>query len=309
VTAGETTDEKNLYRLIWLRAVASQMADAVYEDTRITLESDARLPVEGRPKALFKASGRVLTPEKGWRGVMEEDDWKEGKEGGSEEKAALPMVKEGDVFPCSAAVLEKKTRPPPRYTEASLVNRLESSEIGRPSTYAAIMGGIKRREYVRVEKKMLHATARGEEVVGMLSKAGFSFVSDGYTKAMEGDLDAIHEGGKTYEQVVAAADAVLDRELGLLPESSRAGRFGCSGGEPAGQCQCGGTVRETAKAWQCDAPTCQAIVWKESFGRNIARPRRWHCWKARPSSWTSWCPSLAAKYIQPMHGWRKARLS
>ena len=269
IEAGESPDEQRLYELIWKRAVASQMADAICEDIKIVLESDVRVPLGNQPPALFKATGRALTDDKGWRTLVDKDSCEEEPD----DTASLPRCKQGETYHGTSAALEKKTRPPPRYTEASLVKKLESMEIGRPSTYASIMANIKKKGYITVDGgRKLHATEDGKSVVACLVGARFSFVEFKYTREMEKELDAIHEKKTTYLSVVSDADKVLDGELKAIPAAYRRRPAGAGSGgaknwhsECVGECQCGGQIMESNKAYECGK--CKAIVWKETSGK------------------------------------------
>ena len=208
--AGETADEQALYRLIRLRTLASQLADAVY-DVR-TLRFAA--PLDGK-EAVFEARGRVLR-EPGWKVLIatdaatldERDDEGDGPEN------PVPMLSQGtSVCAASGKVLTKKTKPPTRFSEASLVRELENRGIGRPATFAAIVDTIMSRAYVRVEKRFLVPTPVGEQVVDLLSGA-FSFLDYTFTREMEDNLDAIAGGAASYKEVMEMAYAQLEKELG-----------------------------------------------------------------------------------------------
>jgi DNA topoisomerase-1 len=108
--------------------------------------------------------------------------------------------------------LIKKTKPPARYTEASLIRELENRGIGRPATYAAIVDTIMRREYVRTEKRRLAPTVLGEKAVELLSGA-FSFIDYDFTRDMESALDGIAEGKSAYRDVLGRAYERLQTEL------------------------------------------------------------------------------------------------
>ena len=130
-TAGETEGEQILYTLIRLRAIASQLEEALYNVRIVTLESD----VDGR-KARFEAKGRTVK-RAGWKALVAADQTEEEE---AEAENPVPKLETGQpVTAREAKVLEKKTKPPARYTEATLIKELERQGIGRPSTYAAIL--------------------------------------------------------------------------------------------------------------------------------------------------------------------------
>ena len=195
--AGETADEKALYRLIRVRALASQLADSVYAVRLLRLSAD----VDGK-QATFEAKGRTLQ-EQGWKVLLAADEaTKDDAE--DEPDNPVPALQSGaQVTALSGRVLTKKTKPPTRYTLASLVRELENRGIGRPSTFAAILDTIQTREYIKEEKRYLVPTPLGVQVVDALVNA-FSFVDYAFTKEMEA-LDDIASGKTKYQQVVATA--------------------------------------------------------------------------------------------------------
>ena len=196
--AGETADEKALYRLIRVRALASQLADSVYAVRLLRLSAD----VDGK-QATFEAKGRTLQ-EQGWKVLLAADEaTKDDAE--DEPDNPVPALQSGaQVTALSGRVLTKKTKPPTRYTLASLVRELENRGIGRPSTFAAILDTIQTREYIKEEKRYLVPTPLGVQVVDALVNA-FSFVDYAFTKEMEQALDDIASGKTKYQQVVATA--------------------------------------------------------------------------------------------------------
>jgi DNA topoisomerase-1 len=212
--AGEDGQQQALYRLIWQRAVASQLADAEWSVNTTRLEAK-----NGAETFTFKAEGRVLL-KPGWLGLTakdaaEEDDEKEGESCGR-----VPVLAVGAAVRAEdGRVLHKKTQPPGRYTQASLIKKLESLGIGRPSTYPSILKNVMARGYMEEEKRLLRPTELGCVVVDALA-ARFSFVEYAFTRDLEQQLDDIAEGKAEYLPVVSAADERLQREiaaLGALP--------------------------------------------------------------------------------------------
>ena len=206
--AGDTPDEQALYKLIRLRALASQLADAVY-DVRV-LRLDAEL--DGK-EAIFEARGRVLR-EPGWKTLTAADAATQDEEAeGDVPDNPVPMLDAGaSITAASGKLLTKKTKPPTRFSEASLVRELENRGIGRPATFAAIVDTILKREYARVEKRFLVPTPLGEQVVDLLTGA-FTFLDYEFTKGMEDSLDAIAGGKAAYREVMNKAHAQLVREV------------------------------------------------------------------------------------------------
>lgn len=216
-TAGNTVEERALYALIRLRAIASQLVEARYSERVVVLEAmNIELDTHYQNKTVtFVAKGRTLISQ-GWlkatQDPVELDDSVE-----QEPENPIPTLTEGETLQVtSGEVLAKKTRPPTRYTEATLVRQLERQGIGRPSTYAAILDNIITREYVDVDKKgFLLATAKGELLVDALVN-GFDFMNIGFTKEAEADLDRIAGGEARYQNVIGAFHEKLVQQLTVL---------------------------------------------------------------------------------------------
>lgn len=202
--AGDNENEQALYRLIRLRAIASQLEDALFAIRQVTLEGD----VNGKP-ARFEARGRTLiTP--GWKALVATDQTEEEE---TEPDNRVPKQQPGQTATArESTVLDKKTRPPSRYTEASLIKELERRGIGRPSTYAAILDNITSRNYLMLDKRFLVPELLGEEVIDALTER-FGFLDYDYTRKIEEDLDLIAEGKQSYLTVVSTAHAQLTREM------------------------------------------------------------------------------------------------
>ncbi|MGW9112537.1 type I DNA topoisomerase [Microbacterium sp. NPDC055683] len=182
-------DEQRMYDLIWKRTVASQMADAKFETTTVTIEADA----EGRAVE-FTASGTVYTF-KGFLEAYEEGrDEKRGDADAAKDQS-LPQVAEGDQLSLADAIAKgHETSPPPRYTEASLVKALEERGIGRPSTFASIIGVILDRGYVVKRGQALVPTWIAFSVIRLLEDHFTELVDYDFTAELEDDLDAIARG-------------------------------------------------------------------------------------------------------------------
>ena len=205
--AGTSADEKALYRLIRLRSLACQLEDAVYAVRTLQLGTD----VDGK-QALFEAKGRTLVSQ-GWKILTAEDSATEESDDSPELANPVPAMKPGTkATALSGNLLTKKTKPAPRFTEASLVRELEKRGIGRPSTYAAIIDTISSRKYVTTEKRFLVPTALGEKIVSGLC-GHFSFIEYDFTRTMEQSLDDIAEGKAEYRAVIASAHDQLFREV------------------------------------------------------------------------------------------------
>ena len=193
--AGELDrDEQRLYDLIWKRTMASQMSDAKYETTTVTLAVEA-----GGRRAEFTASGTVYT----FKGFLEAyEEGKDEKRGDADraDDQALPAVTVGDVLRLEE--VEPKghsTSPKPRYTEASLVKALEEKGIGRPSTFASIIDVILNRGYVTKRGQALIPSWLAFSVVRLLEEHFADLVDYDFTAALEDDLDAIARGEQRRE--------------------------------------------------------------------------------------------------------------
>lgn len=182
------SDYDRLYRLIWERAISSQMSDAKLLKTKITAEIEGH---EDLPE--FGATGsRLLFP--GWLAV---------DQGARGDDVELPECKAGEKLKLVHLASEEKfTEPPGRYTEAGLVKELEARGIGRPSTYASIMRTIEERGYVRKEGRTLFPTDTGEVVSDFLETHFAKYISDTFTAEMEDELDEISRGEREYEKTL-----------------------------------------------------------------------------------------------------------
>jgi DNA topoisomerase-1 len=186
-SAGHTPQEQKLYRLIWSRTVASQMADAKFLKTKIIAKSSNNEVPE------FSANGSIVTFD-GW---LKADPEARGEEN------VLPKVSAGDQLKLEdIASTGKETQPPPRYSEAGLVKELEKRGIGRPSTYAPTIKTIIDRGYVEKEQRSLKPTDTGEVVSEFLEKYFAGYISDDFTREMEDKLDLIAEGKEDYVKML-----------------------------------------------------------------------------------------------------------
>ena len=178
-----------LYELIWKRTIASQMESARIERTTVDLES-----ADG--KTGLRATGQVVQFP-GYLAVYEEGRDDEG----DEDSARLPAITEG----AAAKVIESRadqhfTEPPPRYSEASLVKKMEELGIGRPSTYASVLGVLRDREYVRMEKQRFIPEDKGRLVTAFLEQFFKRYVEYDFTAALEEQLDLVSDGKLDWKQ-------------------------------------------------------------------------------------------------------------
>jgi DNA topoisomerase-1 len=183
-------DEFRLYSLIWNRFVASQMAAAIFDVTRIDIEAG---PLG------FRATGSVLRSP-GWLAVYNEgkdEDRRQKEENDNEdgEERRLPALKEGQELRLLELLPKQHfTQPPPRFSEATLVKELEENGIGRPSTYTSILTTIMDRDYVQKQAKRFRPTELGLLVNDLMVASFGDIVEVGYTARMEEELDRIEEG-------------------------------------------------------------------------------------------------------------------
>ncbi len=231
-----------LYALIWKRAVASQMAHAVFDTVAVDILAGA----DGPQRHLLRANGSTLV-KPGYIAV-----YQEGHDDASDDDGdrVLPAMEAGDAVKLLGVQPQQHfTEPPPRFTEASLVKALEEHGIGRPSTYATIISTLRDREYVDLENRRFTATDIGKIVNRFLTEHFHRYVEYGFTAAMEDELDAVARGEEPWttpltkfwkpfiqqveqiEKNVTREQVAQARELGRDPVSGkpmtvRMGRFG-----------------------------------------------------------------------------------
>ncbi|MFW5693581.1 MAG: type I DNA topoisomerase [Alkalispirochaeta sp.] len=217
--SGLTGRERALYELIWKRTVASQMADAKKRSLGVKIRVG---------NAVFNATGnRIIFP--GFLRVYVEG--KDNPEAALEDKEVLlPPLEEGDVLSVQELSAERhQTKPPARYTEASLVQQLEKRGIGRPSTYASIIATLYERSYIRRQDKALAPTFTGMAVVELLEDHFHELVEYSFTRNMEDALDEIAYGQRDSQQYLqqfyfgdtGLLTRVEQREHEIKPEQSR----------------------------------------------------------------------------------------
>jgi DNA topoisomerase-1 len=202
-------DEMKLYRLIWNRFVASQMMPALFDQTTIDVSTTGK---KNGVEYIFRATGSV----KKFDGYLKV--YEEGKdqvdEDDEEVKHRLPLVTEGEQLKFRAIMPEQHfTEPPPRYNEATLVKRLESDGVGRPSTYASILSTIQEREYVKKEGGRFQPTELGEVVTDLLLESFDDIFDVSYTARMEEELDDIEEGKIDWRKAMADFYERFDHDL------------------------------------------------------------------------------------------------
>lgn len=194
IKASLTKDQYNLYRLVYLRFVACQMADALYETQQIEIASDSGVVLRSSAERL-KFAGFTAVYEEGT------DDAPNQDEHGS---SLMADVSEGDHAELlSDEATQHFTQAPARYTEASLVRALEEKGIGRPSTYAPTISTILARGYVMREKKQLFPTELGIMITNMMEEYFADIVDIAFTAGMEEQLDEVEEGKLDWHKVLS----------------------------------------------------------------------------------------------------------
>ncbi|MCX7286302.1 MAG: type I DNA topoisomerase [Rhodobacterales bacterium] len=184
-------DQRKLYDLIWKRTIASQMAAARLERTAVDLASP-----DGQ--VAFRANGQVVL----FDGYLKVYD--QGRDDEDEDEGRLPQVMQGEGVDKAAVTPDQHfTQPPPRYTEATLVKRMEELGIGRPSTYASILTTIVDRDYVRKDKNRLFPEDKGRLVTAFLSNFFHRYVEYDFTADLEAELDDVSAGDRDYKDVLA----------------------------------------------------------------------------------------------------------
>ncbi|WP_447727982.1 type I DNA topoisomerase [Sphingomonas koreensis] len=209
-------DHGKLYELIWKRALASQMSSARMERTTVELE-------EPTGQDALRATGQVVIFP-GYLALYEEGRDDEG----DEDSRRLPVIRQGDTPAKKGVDAEQHfTQPPPRFSEASLVKRLEELGIGRPSTYASIIQVLKDRAYVRVEKNRFFAEETGRLLTAFLERFFEKYVNYDFTAGLEEELDDVSGGRAGWQAVLEAfwkdfrprTDEVMERKPSEVTEA------------------------------------------------------------------------------------------
>ena len=264
-------DMARLYQLIWRRAVASQMESARFERTTIEIASADQ-------KTGLRATGSVLQFD-GFLALYQEGRDDEEDEG----ETRLPKVTQGESAEAGKTYADQHfTQPPPRFTEASLVKRMEELGIGRPSTYASTLQVLRDRDYVQMEKNRFHPLDKGRVVTAFLENFFARYVEYDFTAGLETQLDKVSAGELDWKQLLrdfwtefrGAVDEIGDLRIGevldalnealaphIFPERKTGPIRGCA--------------RPVAKApspcvWASSAPS-----WAVRTIRTANSPARW----------------------------------
>lgn len=198
-----TKDQYNLYKLIWTRFLASQMAPAVFDSMQVSIENGAYGLKASGSKLIFDGYQKIYAPN------FDEDKDK-----------LLPDLAEGETLKAEEVLPEQKfTEPPARFTEASLVKELEEKNIGRPSTYAPIIATILERKYIGREKKVLVPTDLGFLVTQLMEEYFKEIVDTGFTAEMEDKLDDVETKTLDWKQVVRDFYGSFEKELEIADQA------------------------------------------------------------------------------------------
>ena len=303
----------NVYKLIYERFIASQMSEAVYNSVKIKIDNSGYT---------FKASGRTLKFT-GFTAVYQDaapkQDASKNGEDEAETSKLLPDLKEGEEVDLVRLLPEQKfTKPPQRYTDASLVKAMEDKGIGRPSTYASIISVLNRRKYVTKDGKYMLPTEVAYQITDLLMKYFTDIMDVGFTAKMEDQLDHIEDGGEDWHKIIAdfyppfAEKLVFASNDGAEPTDEicekcghpmvrKTGRYGsylaCSN-YPA----CSNIKSEGAEISETKCPKCGAnmVVKSGKYGKFLACPNYPECstilpFESEPSDVP--CPKCGEKMI------------
>ncbi len=275
-------DQHNLYRLIWERMVASQMADARSDATTVDIEATCK----ASPNVyVFRATGSVLKFP-GFRSVYAE---RREENGGAEGRRALPLLVSADPLRCTKLeALQHFTEPPPRFTEGTLIRAMEEQGIGRPSTYAPTIGTLLDRHYVGKEQTRLVPSPLGTTVTELLTEYFTEVMDPEFTARMEKELDDVSRGERQwvpmldefygpFQKALEAAQELMPRRkveeetdeicetcgMPMVIKTGRFGRFLACTGFP--ECR---TTRRILNKTGASCPKCGGdIVERRSRGR------------------------------------------
>ncbi len=197
-------DEWKLYKLIWDRFIASQMLPAVFDVTQVDVENGSYV---------LRASGKVLKSP-GFLAVYRETPDEDAPASDEPQEGMLPALREGETLDLVKLRSEQKfTQAPAQYSEATLVKALEENGIGRPSTYATILSMLTDRDYVERQEGRFRPTQLGRLVNEMLQKGFHDILNEGYTAALEGQLDEIEEGKIDWKRAIEDFDVKFSKDL------------------------------------------------------------------------------------------------
>ncbi len=286
MNAGNNDEQKKLYRLIWQRTVASQMADARIAKTKVIANVtgaaspsslDEVSPSQARGTLVVAATveaapnnTRVIPDFEAIGTRILFDGWMKADPESENEQVILPKVAKGEALDfISIDSLEKQTQPLPRYTEAGLIKELEKRGIGRPSTYASISKTIEDRGYVEKENRSLKPTDTGEVVSTFLEDNFPTYISDTFTADMEDQLDGIANGTHKYFETLNKFYGPFHKEVNSKEKIAKLTNLGPA--DPKYKCpKCGSPMEiklgKNGKFISCTRyPDCDGALTIEGF--------------------------------------------
>ena len=288
-----TPDQAKLYELIWRRFIASQMKPAVYNVTTVdvaTSRDGQDLPY------LFRASGRELLFA-GFLKVYEVQNEKPSDEDGAADQT-LPPLSDGEPLVLHGLYPEQHfTKPPPHFTEASLIKEMEKQGIGRPSTYASIVRTILQREYVERQNKSLLATGLGYVVCDFLVAQFPDLFAVGFTAKMEDDLDGIARGERGWVETLHAFYTPFSETLGQAQEIARTETISVPVGERKDKATKKAKSKATSTGETCPECGGAVLLRQGKYGRFRACSNFPRCkWKAPVVVGT--CPKCGGDLVE-----------
>jgi DNA topoisomerase-1 len=245
-----TPDQYSLYRLIWNRFIASQMPPATFDETTVDI---AAVPRAGSDREAYLLRVKGTVPKyAGWMatyglvpGQPDKDADESRRDPAGDREAdeddspsgVLPSLAEGDLLELKAVRPEQKfTQPPPRFSEATLVKELEENGIGRPSTYASIIGVLQDREYVSKVEGRFKPTALGRMITDLLTKSFDDIIDVDYTRSLEDDLDKIEQGKTDYVRTLGEFYKKFKKDLARAGKEMQDLKKGIEIGEACDKC-------------------------------------------------------------------------
>ena len=208
-----SSEQLRLYTMIWKRTIASQMTDAIVDNTGVDIKAVA---INGK-EYIVRATGSVIKFD-GYRKLYIETRDEDAQ---NDESTQLPLMQEGDSLEKQTINADQKfTQPPPRFTEANLIRFLEEQGIGRPSTWATIVGTIEKRQYVDREKSRFKPTPTGMAVSDLLTKHISSIMDTGFTAGIESKLDSIADGDQDWINMLREFFEPFVKEVNIAKEKA-----------------------------------------------------------------------------------------
>ena len=273
-----TIEQYKLYNLIWLRFMASLMADCVQN----TVKAEIKAQREGEEQyCLFNATGYEVKFE-GFTALYEESTEDED----AEKDGKLPELKSGEVLKLKELVPAKHfTQPPARYTEASLIKALEENGVGRPSTYATIITTIIKREYVKRSAKQLVPTELGFATTNLLGERFPKIVNVKFTAQMETSLDEVEEGKENYIDVLRDFYGDFEKTLDKAKADMQGVKI---------------ELEEDKTDIPCDKCGAMMVIKTGRYGKFLACPNYPSCKNAKPliQETGASCPKCGEKLVE-----------